>query len=218
MTRVEEICRLTGTKAPNVDENGIHYGVVCSNALVPEATDEIYCNGRDLGWEAAREEIVEAARKFLQAAGPWVYEVSEDPPEVVAHMLKVRRNRGLSLIEAVEDVLKRLVRLSRSRSLEEMITHLQYSTDEADPQVLEEAYKVLLEEEEWFDPAGLARQICFGSPAWRPEQALEATKEYLEAHASRTSSRTRRPGHPGEFRHGKHGTLVPRTGRRSSRA
>ena len=58
MTHTEAICNAMGSAAPNMDhESGIHYGVIPQNAVDDWSIDEIYTDGRDLGYEDALSEI-----------------------------------------------------------------------------------------------------------------------------------------------------------------
>lgn len=55
---VQKVCAMAGEPIPNQSpETGIHYGVISQHDVMPEAIDDIFTNGTDLGWESASAEL-----------------------------------------------------------------------------------------------------------------------------------------------------------------
>lgn len=95
----QRVCRLFGKKPPNQDEEtSIHYGVIPSGALMPEALEDIYSNGTDLNFESAREDM-------LQIVSALASRLMEDQ-EVKNSQGEAKKSRVLSLLqEALSDFL-----------------------------------------------------------------------------------------------------------------
>lgn len=67
---VKTVCTLSGERVPNQDDKGICYGIISPHDVSPYALDEIYMNGRDLNYEAWREETEKLLMSILEASWP----------------------------------------------------------------------------------------------------------------------------------------------------
>ena len=65
--------------ASNCDsENGIRYGVISQNSVMPEALDDIMTHGKDLAWEEALKEAISESKSYAEKAGNDPDEIDED--------------------------------------------------------------------------------------------------------------------------------------------
>lgn len=66
---LKTVCGLAGEPLPNMDANGIRFGVINSNRVSGEAVQDIIVRGRDLTYEAALEDAkAEAVNTIMQFA------------------------------------------------------------------------------------------------------------------------------------------------------
>lgn len=67
MNIYDVLARHSGQPAPNVDpETGIHFGVIPQHDLAPEALEDVFQDGTDLGYEAAVEEAQATVRSAVE--------------------------------------------------------------------------------------------------------------------------------------------------------